>query len=149
MEDAVESRNVPRNIPDYASTSMSLSAGHRLKALLGHRSYSTLTAKLDSIQTSTTKKDSYNFTLTVPVSWVHQRHSRMTTVNNTKVMTAPRTTSQRCCIPRRGMEYNPIKASATHLSLTRQGGTRNSAIYKRKHCEPHCVLPGFEPQLRF
>ena len=56
MVDVMELQNVPRNILGYATTSMSLSADHRPKALLGRLSYSTLTAKPDSIQTSTIKE---------------------------------------------------------------------------------------------
>ena len=144
-------RNVPKGIPDYASMSMSLSAGHRLKASLGRRSCSTVAAKLDSILTSTIKKSpttSRSPSVTTqrggcfgsrgPASWVHHRHSRMTMENNTKAMTALHTVSQRCCIPRRGMECNPTQASDTQSSLTRQGGTRNSTTHNRNHCGNQC-----------
>ena len=147
MVDVMELQNVPRNILGYATTSMSLSADHRPKALLGRLSYSTLTAKPDSIQTSTIKESRTTsrspsvitqggggFGSRAPASRVHLRCLRMMTANNTKVMTALRTESQLCCIRRQSTEYNPIQANGAPLKLTRQGGTRNSTIRKRNHC---------------
>ena len=119
--------------PGCASTSMSLSADHRLKPLLGHLLYSTSMAKPDSTQTSTTKKSrttarspsvitqGRRFGSKVQASWVQRRCSRTVTANNTKDTTALRTASRHCCIPRQNTVYNPTKANDILSALIRQG----------------------------